>query len=117
MGASKLLVRLMVRMRPCSLSLFPEEMAIWVLGAGDPERARLMSAPPGGGDAPRFDMLRDERECGDDERGYEESEQTSKRDSRADARAGTRRRRAATAGYEDMSSAQSDAEGRLLDKI
>lgn len=117
MGASKLLVRLMVRIRPCSLSLFPEEIAIWVLGAGDPERARLMSALPGGGDAPRFDMLRDEREGSDDERGYEESEQTSKRDSRADARAGTRRRPAATAGCEDLSSARSDADGRLLDEI
>ena len=32
-------------------------MAIWVSGAGEPERARFMSTPLGGGDAPRFDMV------------------------------------------------------------
>lgn len=57
MGASRLLVRLTVRMRACCLSSLEEEMAICVFGAGEPERALLMSTPPGGGDAPRFDMF------------------------------------------------------------
>ena len=56
-GASRLLVRLTVRMRACCLSSLEEEMAIWVSGAGEPERARFMSTPLGGGDAPRFDMV------------------------------------------------------------
>ncbi len=52
-----------------------------MLGAGEPERARLIRAPPGGGDAPRLDMFDGEREGGDDER-------EAKRDEREDRRVG-----------------------------
>lgn len=56
MGACRLLVRFTVRMRACCLSSFEDEIAICVFGAGDPERARLIRAPPGG-DALRFDIV------------------------------------------------------------
>ena len=62
-GASKLLVRFTVRMRACCRSSFDDEIAIWVSGAGEPERARLMRAPPGG-DAPRLDMVDDDEDMG-----------------------------------------------------
>lgn len=55
MGASRLLVRLTLRTRPFWRSS-PEEMTIWVRG-GVLERARLMSWPSPGGDAPLFDMM------------------------------------------------------------
>ena len=78
-GASKLLVRLTVRMRACCLSSLDEEMAICVFGAGEPERARLMRAPPGG-EALRLDMAKT------GERGGEESEHDEGRDEREYAR-------------------------------
>ena len=45
-----------------------------MFGAGDPERARLTSTPSGGGEGPRFDILRGERKDEDDEREYERCE-------------------------------------------
>lgn len=56
-GASRLLVRWTVLMSACSRSLFEEDIAIWLACCGSDERARLMSAPCGRGEAPRFDML------------------------------------------------------------
>ena len=55
-GASKLLVRFTVLMSPCSRSLFEDEIAIWLFGCGEDDRTLLTSAPPGGGEAPRFDI-------------------------------------------------------------
>ena len=50
-----------------------------MLGAGDPERARLMRAPSGGGDAPRFDILDGEREGRDDGREVQRDEREDRR--------------------------------------
>jgi hypothetical protein len=57
-GASRLLVRLTLRIRPFCRSSLPDEMAIW-FRAGEFERARLMRVPSvdGGGEAPRFDIV------------------------------------------------------------
>jgi hypothetical protein len=61
MGASKLLVRCTVRMRPLFLSPSPEEeMAIWFEGGGVP-LARFINAPEDGEPA-RFDILEEEVE-------------------------------------------------------
>ena len=65
-GASNALVRLIERTRPCSFSP-AEEMMIccWSEDEGDVPRARLMSAPPGGGggDPGRFDMCVSGQKC------------------------------------------------------
>src|SRR5258705_9995628 len=47
MGASRLLVRLIERMRPCCRSLLEDEMII-CCASGSDERARLTRAPSGG---------------------------------------------------------------------
>jgi len=56
MGASRLLVRFTVRMRPFCRSSFDEEMAIWLDG-GVEERTLFIRMPAGGGEAPRLDIL------------------------------------------------------------
>jgi len=54
MGASKLLVRWTVRIRPLLRSSLDDEIAIWFVGGGV-ARARFISAPVGG-EALRFDI-------------------------------------------------------------
>ena len=55
MGASRLLVRVTERMRPCCRSLFDEEMmSCWLVSASD-DRA-LLTRTPSCCSAPRFDM-------------------------------------------------------------
>ena len=54
MGASKLLVRWTVRMRPLLRSSLDDEIAIWFVGGGV-ARAFFTSAPLGG-EALRFDI-------------------------------------------------------------
>jgi hypothetical protein len=56
MGASRLLVRATVRMRPLLRSSPADEMAIWFVGGGV-AFARLMIMPLDGGDALLFDMF------------------------------------------------------------
>lgn len=58
-GASRLLVRFTVLISPFWRSSV-EDMAIWVVG-GSFERALLTRAPPGGGDAVRFDIVERDR--------------------------------------------------------
>jgi hypothetical protein len=56
MGASRLLVRATVRIRPLFRSSFAEEMAICVEGGGV-ALARFISAPPEVGEDGRFDIF------------------------------------------------------------
>jgi hypothetical protein len=57
MGASRFLVRFMVRISAFWFASFDEEMAIWLDG-GSLDLALLISTPPsGGGEGPRFDIV------------------------------------------------------------